>query len=158
LSPALEKLATRLRASISDGDEFSVLYDLCKKFGSEKRKADLGKTEPEKVVHRKAKKVDPGSSTPNQIDSDEIKALRKALAKAEKRIAGFEIKQNEFHQYVLESLNGWSESIILTLSKLNHHLLEHDEAIRNLGTVQGLNDVGPQAEISIPRAFSDQAA
>lgn len=38
----------------------------------------------------------------------------------------------------------------LTLSKLNHHLFEHDQAIRNLGALQGLNDVGPQAEISIP--------
>jgi hypothetical protein len=152
LSPALEKLATRIRASISDGDEFSVLYDLCKKYGSEKRKADLGKgkAKPEVVAPIKAKKIDPDSAKPNQIEDDEIKTLRKALAKAEKRVAAMEQKQNEFHQYVLESLNGWSDSMILALSWLNHHQVEHDQAIRNLGITQGLNDVGPQSEISIP--------
>ena len=72
LSPALEKLATGIRTSISDGAEFSVLYDLCKKFGSEKRKADLGKgkAKPGAVAPIKAKKIDPGSAKPNQIADD----------------------------------------------------------------------------------------
>jgi chromosome segregation ATPase len=156
LSAALEKLATRIRISISDGDDFSVLYDLCKKFGSDKRKSELGKAKPEEAVQPHPKRLSvkekriSDSATPNQIDDAEIKALRKALAKAEKRIAAIELKQNEFHTYVLESLNGWSGSMVATVSQVARLLAEHERAIVNLGSLQGLNDVGPQEEIRIP--------